>query len=61
MKKENMTTIRRRLWEQDAEERNDILRLWEIDNLLNGDNKPKKADVNHTHKQGEADHHAFGG
>lgn len=48
MKRENMTTIRRRLWEQDTEERADIMRLWEIDNLLNGDNKPKKADVNRT-------------
>ncbi|EDS0641194.1 hypothetical protein GQH18_004545 [Salmonella enterica] len=57
MKTENMCTIRRQLWQQEDQERADVLALWEADYQ---DNKPKKADVNHTHKQGEADHHAFG-
>ncbi|EIQ3930130.1 hypothetical protein LU373_004798 [Salmonella enterica] len=57
MKTENMTTIRRYLWQQEERERAEVLALWEADYQ---DNKPKKADVNHTQKQGEASHHAVG-
>ncbi|EFS5026344.1 hypothetical protein JF078_004663 [Salmonella enterica] len=59
METENMTTIRRRMWAIEEQERQAVLIKWEIDNLIHGDNKPNKADVNHTHKQGEADHHAL--
>ncbi|EIP7609959.1 hypothetical protein LRT31_004673 [Salmonella enterica] len=54
-----MTTIRRRMWAIEEQERQAVLIKWEIDNLIHGDNKPKKADVNHTHKQGEADHRSL--
>lgn len=50
METENMTTIRRRMWAIEEQERQAVLIKWEIDNLLNGDNKPNKADVNHTVK-----------
>lgn len=54
-----MTTIRRRMWAIEEQERQAVLIEWEIDNLINGRQRAIKADVNHTHKQGEADHHAL--
>ncbi|EEP4027493.1 hypothetical protein HB440_004568 [Salmonella enterica subsp. enterica] len=59
MKTENMTTIRRHLWQQEERERAEALALWEADYLANRSNRANKADVNHTHKQGVADHHAL--
>lgn len=43
METENMTTIRRRMWAIEEQERQAVLIKWEIDNLIHGDNKPKKA------------------
>lgn len=45
MKTENMTTIRRHLWQQEERERAEALALWEADYLANRNNKPNKADV----------------
>ncbi|EJG4780686.1 hypothetical protein M9824_004415 [Salmonella enterica] len=59
MNAENMCSIRRQLWQQEDQERAEALALWEADYLANRNNRANKADVNHTHKQGEADHHAL--
>lgn len=50
MKRENMTTIRRQLWQHDTEERSEVMRLWEADYQANK-NKPNKADVKGRNEQ----------
>lgn len=50
MKQENMCTIRRQLWQQEDQERADMLALWEADYLANK-NKPNKADVKGRNEQ----------
>lgn len=40
--REQMCTIRRQLWQWEEQERQEILRLWDLDNQENK-NKPNKA------------------
>lgn len=50
MQTENMCTIRRQLWQQEDQERAEVLALWEADYLANK-NKPNKADVKGSNEQ----------